>query len=143
MPIPAPERGLVIPYAYLWRHERGRGIEEGQKIRPAVIVLAVDGAEAGQPLVTVVPVTHTAQSVEEGIELPPRVKQALGLDEERSWVVLTEYNQFTWPGFDLRPVTGTTDQFAYGFLPPALFARITAQLLRLIETRRVRPVDRN
>lgn len=50
MSLPAPEPGLVIPYAYLWRHEHGKGQEKGREVRPSVIVLAVqspkDGARA-------------------------------------------------------------------------------------------------
>jgi hypothetical protein len=42
MPIPNPEPGLVISYAYLWHHEHRAGREEGQKDRPSVIVLAVE-----------------------------------------------------------------------------------------------------
>jgi len=30
MPIPDPEPGLVISYAYLWHHEHQTGREEGQ-----------------------------------------------------------------------------------------------------------------
>jgi hypothetical protein len=37
MPIPNPEPGLVISYAYLWQHERQAGREEGQKDRPRVM----------------------------------------------------------------------------------------------------------
>jgi hypothetical protein len=46
MPIPNPEPGLVISYAYLWHHEHQAGREEGQKDRPSVIVLAIE-REAG------------------------------------------------------------------------------------------------
>ncbi len=38
------------------------------------------------------------------VEIPLRVKEHLGLDSERSWVILEEVNIFTWPGFDLRPI---------------------------------------
>jgi prevent-host-death family protein len=37
-----------------------------------------------------------------GIELPGRVKRRLKLDDARSWVVLSEWNEFVWPGPDLR-----------------------------------------
>jgi hypothetical protein len=45
MPIPSPEPGLVISYAYLWHHEHEAGREEGRKDRPSVIVLAVERPE--------------------------------------------------------------------------------------------------
>jgi hypothetical protein len=42
MPIPTPEPGLVISYAYLWYHEHEAGQREGRKDRPSVIVLSVE-----------------------------------------------------------------------------------------------------
>jgi hypothetical protein len=51
------------------------------------------------------------------------VKRHLGLDDERSWVVVTEGNKFVWPGYDLRKVPNT-NRFDYGFLPPRFFNAI-------------------
>ena len=36
------------------------------------------------------------------IELPQQTKTRLGLDDERSWVIVSEANDFAWPGPDLR-----------------------------------------
>jgi hypothetical protein len=58
VPLPIPEPGLVICYAYLWRSEYERGQEEGTKDRPCAIVLATRDQD-GDTIVTVVPVTHT------------------------------------------------------------------------------------
>lgn len=58
MALPDPAPGLVIGYAYLWRNEALKGLEEGRKDRPRVIVLSVRKAE-GRTLVTVAPITHT------------------------------------------------------------------------------------
>ena len=58
MPIPTPEPGLVISYAYVWDHEAQSGQEEGRKDRPCVIALAVERQQDGETLVTVLPVTH-------------------------------------------------------------------------------------
>lgn len=144
MALPTPEPGLVIPYAYLWRHEHRKGQEEGRKVRPAVIVLAVQSPKSGAPRVTVAPITHTPPASDgEAIELPPRIKQALGLDDERSWIVLDEVNQFAWPGYDLRPVPGSTDRFAYGFIPPKLYDTVIARILALAATRRVTEIPRD
>ena len=60
MPIPNPEPGLVISYAYLWHYEHQAGREEGQKDRPSVIVLAVEREADGATVVTVLPITHSA-----------------------------------------------------------------------------------
>lgn len=135
---------MVIPFAYLWRHERNRGIEEGRKTRPAVIVLVVRDEPADQPKVTVAPITHTKPDHGgEALELPPRVKRALGLDAERSWIVLDEVNQFVWPGYDIRPVPGARDRFAYGLLPPALFEQVVTRIVALARERRIKVVRRD
>lgn len=55
--------------------------------------------EEGAHWVTVLPVTHAPPSVPElAVEIPAAPKRRLGLDDERSWVVLTEANRFLWPG---------------------------------------------
>lgn len=122
MALPEPELGLVISYAYLWHHEADTGLEEGRKDRPCVIVLAVEQYGGGK-MVTVVPVTHAPPiQPAHAFEIPLAVKRHLGLDDAPSWVMLHEGNRFLWPGFDLRPVPGS--RYAYGFLPPRLFAAI-------------------
>lgn len=131
MAIPTPEPGLVISYAYLWRHEHESGSEEGRKNRPCVIVLAVEKHD-GATVVTVAPITHIQPTgATAGIEIPPRVKQHLGLDHEKSWAVISEVNQFMWPGYDLRTVPGTV-KIDYGFLPPNLFKSIRSGVLDLM-----------
>ena len=107
--IPTPEAGLVISYAYLWHHEHQDGQEEGRKNRPAVIVL---------------PITHAAPAdPETAIEVPRAVKQHLGLNDERSWIVVAEGNHFLWPGYDLRK-TPRAERYDYGFLPPRFFDQV-------------------
>lgn len=136
MHISAPEPGLVISYGYLWRHEREAGLEEGRKDRPCVIILAVEKRDE-RMVVTVAPITHSIPVGDTiGLEIPSRVKQHLGLDFEKSWVILSEVNQFTWPGYDLRPVRGDKNKIEYGFLPPNLFAKIKSGVLDLIVKRR-------
>lgn len=122
MPLPAPEPGLVISYAYLWHREYAKSRSEAAKNRPCVIVLKVE--RAGElVIVTVSPITHRRPAAETpALEIPPAVKRHLGLDSEQSWIVLDEINQFAWPGFDLRP--GRNGHIDYGFLPPRFFARV-------------------
>ena len=122
MALPEPEPGLVISYAYLWHHERESGQEEGRKDRPAVIVLAAERLSDGTIIVTVVPITHRApDDLAAAVEIPPAVKRLLGLDVERSWIVVSEGNEFVWPGYDLRKVPGNPARYDYGFLPPRFF----------------------
>ena len=124
MPIPTPEPGLVISYAYLWHHESQAGQEEGRKDRPSVIVLAVERQADDATLVTVQPITHTpAADPSSAVEIPAAVKRHLGLDDQRSWIVVAEGNEFDWPGYDLRKI-GSEDRFDYGFLPPRFFSQI-------------------
>ena len=92
MALPDPEPGLVISYAYLWHHEYRAGQEEGRKDRPSVIVLAIERASDGTAVVTVLPITH--RSPDDPVEIPPAVKRLLGLDVERSWIVVDEGNEF-------------------------------------------------
>jgi hypothetical protein len=124
MALPEPEPGLVISYAYLWHHEHETGQDEGRKDRPCVIVVALERASDGATVVTVAPVTHRPPDDRDAaVEIPQTIKQHLGLDPQRSWVVVTEGNKFVWPGFDLRKVPGT-ERFDYGFLPPRFFSSV-------------------
>ena len=125
MSLPEPEPGLVIRYSYLWLREHREGHEEGNKDRPCAIILALH-TEDGEAHVVAVPVTHSPpENLAAALELPAAVKQHLGLDTERSWVVLSESNLFRWPGPDLRRI-GDRDNssIAYGFLPPRFFTEL-------------------
>jgi hypothetical protein len=71
------------------------------------------------------------------VEIPARVKTRLGLDTERSWVILSEWNAFAWPGPDLRRAVGGDEvSVAYGMLPPNLFNAIRDRFLALVRSRR-------
>lgn len=124
MPIPDPEPGLVISYAYLWHREHEAGREEGVKDRPSVIVLAVERETDGSTIVTVLPITHTAPTdPRSAIDIPAPVKRYLGLDQDQSWIVVEEGNEFLWPGYDLRK-RPSSERYDYGFLPPRLFKKV-------------------
>ena len=116
MPLPIPEPGLVISYGYLWRSVYERGQEEGTKDRPCAIVLMAQD-EDGDTTVTVLPVTHTPPvNPDEAVEIPASTKRRLGLDEARSWIIVSEFNRFVWPGPDLRPISRVDpDCFDYAF----------------------------
>jgi hypothetical protein len=133
---PEPVAGLVLRYSYLWHAEHRRGQEEGVKDRPCAVVMVVTGDE-GNKTVTVLPITHTPPSDPAlVVEIPYATKQRLGLDAERSWVVLTEANRFLWPGPDLRmKQPGDPGSVAYGLLPRALFKEISRKFGDAIEAR--------
>jgi hypothetical protein len=57
-------------------------------------------------------------------------KNRLGLHSERSWIILTEANEFAWAGLDLRPVPGRDlSSIAYGVLPPGFFTYVRDKFL--------------
>jgi hypothetical protein len=143
--LPEPEPGLVISYAYLWSDEAERGLVEGRKDRPCAIIVAIEHPEkALRKQVAVVPITHAPlHDPNVAIEIPRRVKEHLGLDEERSWIVLDEFNVFTWPGFDLRPIKDRGGRVDYGFLPPKFFANLIERIEQLEESGNVEQTSRD
>jgi len=128
---------MVIRYAYLWRNEHKRGLEEGTKDRACAVLLAVTD-EAGDRKVIVLPIPHTSpHDPALGIEIPAATKRRLGLDDERSSIVVAEANRFTWPGPDLRPMkSGDATTVVYGELPANLFRAVREKWLALSATRR-------
>jgi len=99
--------GHVFRYAYLWDRQSREGREEGDKDRPCLVLAIVAIEEDGARVVRVLPITHAPPAdPTEAIEIPPRVKQRLGLDDA---------------GPDLRPPPLETADGYYGPLPPALF----------------------
>ena len=142
MDIPEPIPGLVIRYSFLWHSEFVTGRDEGSKDRPVAIVAAIRVEEGRR--VIVLPVTHTLPSdASLSIEIPVQVKHRLGLDAERSWIVLSEANEFQWPGPDLRPTrSGGRASAAYGVLPPKLYERIRRAFAAAIKAGRVNRVSR-
>src|SRR5947209_14295141 len=107
MALPTPVPGLVVRYSYLWNREYLQGRDEGQKDRPCAIVTVIRADPTGDVRVLVLPVTHSPPNdADLAVEIPARVKERSGLGAEQSWVILSEWNEFIWPGPDLRPVHG-------------------------------------
>lgn len=141
MAIPAPRPGLVVRYDYLWSHEQAKGRIQG-KDRPACLVAASDNTRNPR-FVVLLPITHTPPTPPAiGIEIPAQVKKALGLDDEPSWVIVTEYNVDAWPSQGLSPISSQTTSFAYGFIPPGLFAKVKAAFGEAAKSSRSRRVTR-
>lgn len=143
-PLPKPVPGLVIRYSGLWQSEYRQGRDEGQKDRPCAIVAAIRVGEDGDARVLVLPVTHSPPDRPDlAIEIPAKVKQRLKLDDARSWVMLSEWNEFVWPGPDLRRLPGADESsVAYGILPPSLYAIIRDRFLALVRSRAAARVPR-
>ena len=140
MALPYPQPGQVIRYAYLWWNEARAGRQDGTKDRPCGIVLT-RLTKAGHTTVYVLPITHTSPlSEEDGIEIPQATKQRLGLDTERSWIITTELNQFTWPGPDIRPTA--SGEYLYGYLPEKLMRTVLEQVRKRARDRQLKTVPR-
>jgi hypothetical protein len=132
MALPEPKPGLVIRYDYLWTREAAAGKQQS-KDRPACLVAASDSTVAPR-FVVILPITHSAPTGDTvGMEIPPKVAQALGLDEARNWVVVSDHNVDEWPNAGIAPLPGRPDIFSYGFIPPRLFAQIKERFLELSE----------
>jgi hypothetical protein len=121
-----PERGSVIRYAYLWADENARGLEEGRKDRPSlVLALSIRSAD-GIIEVLVLPITHTPPILaSDAVLLPQDIKRRIGLDDAPSWIVTTEGNAFIWPGPDIRSVPGRTPT-------TMIYGRVSDDLLRQV-----------
>jgi len=98
----------------------------------------MEGRRSGTQVI-VLPITHSPPSPpDEGIELPQATRQRLGLDGERGWVIVSEGNEFVWPGPDLRHPPGrSAEAGAYGFLPPALFRVIRDRFIAHVTPGRI------
>ena len=144
MPLPTPTPGLVIRYSYLWHAEFLAGRDEGLKDRPAAIIAAVASDAVGDTRVLVLPITHSAPA--RGIaalEIPAALKRNLGLDAERSWIVLAEWNEFVWPGPDLRPIRNDLSSIAYGSLSRGFFAKLRDEFVAAVTAGRAKQVTRS
>ncbi|MBL4868337.1 MAG: hypothetical protein JKY67_18375 [Pseudomonadales bacterium] len=142
MPTEAPGVGHVLHYSYLWWNEQRRGCEEGRKDRPACIIINKKTRNS-ETLLYVLPITHTPpKEPEHGIEIPQLTKRRLGLDNERSWIIVTEFNKFTWPGYDIRKVPSSED-YSYGILPEKLIHQVINAVLENSRKQRLTPIDRD
>jgi hypothetical protein len=137
VPIPPPEVGLVIRYNYLWRREADRQRSQS-KDRPACIVAAIADTVDRMDVV-LLPITRAPPKDDvPAVELPPKVKEHLGLDPDRSWVIVAECNVDVWPSPDLAEIPGRPGRYAYGHLPPRLFRRIRDAFVDRARAKRVR-----
>ncbi len=88
------------------------------------------------------PITHTKPpSPDEAKEIPHDVKKRLGLDHEKSWIITTELNRFTWTGPDIRRTP--SGEFAYGYLSPGLTKKTRDQIQSHSREKRMAIIDRD
>ena len=138
---PVPQPGDVLSYAYLWSHEADAGREDGRKDRPVAVVVAAQTTDR-QVQLLVVPITHREpNALQPAIRLPQWVKRDLGLDENPSWIILSELNRFIWPGPDIR-IAGSGDDPFYGAIPEGLFVELRDSIVKLATGNKLRMIRR-
>jgi hypothetical protein len=119
-----PKPGEVIHYSYLWEYEYREGRDEGVKDRPVAVVIVTKTADGFDDVFVVPLSTRPPRKGQTAIEVPPAVRTQLGLSAERSWIVVSEWNRFTWPGYDIRPIRKGDPAVSFGFLPSGLFRQV-------------------
>lgn len=138
-----PRPGQVIRYEYLWRREADRGLEDGRKERPCALLLSQTMRD-GRTEVFILPITHSPPTEPAlAIEIPTAVKRRLKLDDDRSWIILSELNRTPWPNQDTRTIPGSRPETnVYGQLPEALYNMVRDRWLALVDRNLVKVVTR-
>jgi hypothetical protein len=117
-----PKLGDILNYVYLFRHEAGTR-DAGVKAKPEdMIPVVVIDVNAASRRVTMLPVTSQGECSEDAVPIPQNVATAANL-KPSSAILVSEYNIFTWLGFDLRPLA-RSGGFITGRLPPGFTAKI-------------------
>ena len=138
---PEPKPGLVIRYDYLWRDEAIRGRQAGAKDRPCAIVVTLQERDSNDIRVLLAPITHSPpDNPDTAIEIPAKVKQHLGLDQARSWIIATELNSVAWADAGIIPASRS--RWDYGFLPAKLFMTLLERIREFERNRTLNLVDR-
>lgn len=134
-----PIDGTVLRYSFLWSHEHKAGLREGAKDRACVVVMSSSDGR-----ILLAPITSRPPEKSTSIDLPLEIKRHLGLDERKSWVIASNLNKFTWPGFDIRSVPGKIPAtYSYGRLPAGFLLQIQTTLAGLAKKRLVATIERD
>jgi mRNA-degrading endonuclease toxin of MazEF toxin-antitoxin module len=145
MPIPAPEKGLVIRYEYVWRDQDEAGREEAVKDRPCMVVGAITAASGGGQRVFIVPFTTAPpRDPDTSLEIPANIRRRLGLDDRRSWIRTDEANiEDGWPQSVVPVPRGPArGNFAYGTMPVGFFQTVREHMGRNRERQKLKTVKR-
>lgn len=120
-----PERGDVIEFAFLFKHERDAGRLEAVKSRRCVVIAVLEGGRR----VVVAPITGTEPTHANKMAL--RAGQ-VGL-KRPSWIITDELNVTVWPGYDLRHAAAPSGAWwRHGRVSDAVRQRLADDIERLI-----------
>jgi mRNA-degrading endonuclease toxin of MazEF toxin-antitoxin module len=132
----SPQRGDVIEFAFLWKHESDAGQSEAVKDRRCVIVSVLDEGRR----IVVAPITGTEPA--HAFKMPLR-GGALGL-ERPSWIVTSDLNVTDWPGHYLRPAAAPDGAWwRYGRLSDTLKAKLADAVAAALRHNATAIVSRN
>jgi len=108
-----------------------------------VVVLAAQKRPHGTELVVVPVTTRPPNAGIAAVEMPPRVREHLGLGDARCWIMCDEMNRFTWPGPDIRPIRSAGDVSPfYGKIPARLYEQLRGRLAEVAKTQRLKVTTR-
>ena len=138
-----PKVGQIVRHHFLWSEEKAAGRTEGAKPRPCIIIAVETRSEGDAPRVTVLPIPSQApRSDAAAVAVPGSLKTRIELDPGRpAWVVVDQANVFTWPGFDLVPLSNGS--FVRGTITSGFFQQIAAAVIATRARGRPRRTDRD
>lgn len=132
---------MVVRYDYLWSDEEKAGRREGAKVRPCAVALARKIDDQGRIHVMLVPITHSQPTdPAAAIEIPSAVKRNLGMDDERSWILMRDVNIVAWDDPGIIPVSRS--RWDYGFLPEKLTRKIIDAISGRMRVNKLRMINR-
>jgi hypothetical protein len=83
-------------------------------------------------------ITHSAPTdPTSAVEIPLPVKRHLGLDDDPSWIIVAEGNEFLWPGYDFAQAAAQRPLRLR--LPAAAILQSAARRLRRLVSNRPAP----
>ncbi len=150
--IPRADPGAVINYVYLWKSEHEAGLDEGTKARPCAVIYVAE-REVSRPSgnvimkrAAIVPITHTppAKDVDPArfTALPAKIARLAGLDHRDHWIWVDEVNEFTWPGFDFRPID-KSGEMVFGKMPTAIMEEVVKKMIANVKDKKLKQLPRD
>jgi len=107
------------------------------------VVVAIEEKQHGTQLLVVPVTTRQPHDGDTAVEMPASVRHHLDLGDDRCWIIVDEYNLFTWPGPDIRPIRRRGEiSPRYGFIPGKLLERVRGRLTEIARTGRLKATKR-
>lgn len=142
-----PPIGNIVAYEYLW-HSKVKSREDGAKVYPTALILS-KAVDFGSQAVYALGISHMEPPPNRrALEVPPKLRRWIGLDNDPQWIYTDEVNIFTWPGPDLRPAQWISqrelqeDTCVLGVLPYDWYSTVAKHLAESYRMGMVRVVKR-